>query len=192
MPASTPMPGANPAPLGLLGFGMTTVLLNLHNTGLFPLNAMVLGMGVFVGGLAQIMAGIFEFKKNNTFGTTAFCAYGVFWLSLSAAWTFPALGIADSSSSSAMGFYLVLWGLFTAGMFFGTLKLTRVHQIVFASLAVLFFLLAIADFAESSTVKMIAGIVGIICGLSAFYGAIAMVVNEQLGKTVLPMGSRGK
>jgi succinate-acetate transporter protein len=184
--------GANPAPLGLLGFGMTTVLLNLHNAGAYPLNSMIVGMGVFVGGLAQIIAGALEFKKDNTFGMTAFCAYGVFWLSLVAVWTFPSIGLAESSSSSAMGFYLMVWGLFTAGMFFGTLKLTRVHQVVFASLTVLFFLLAVADFTENPVIRTIAGVEGVFCGLSAFYGAIALVLNEQLGRTVLPMGSRGR
>ncbi len=179
---------ANPAPLGLLGFGMTTVLLNLHNAGLFPLSTMIMGMGVFVGGLAQVIAGIMEFRKNNTFGMTAFCAYGFFWLSLVAVWTFPNLGIADASSSDAMGFDLVVWGLFTAGMFFGTLRMTRVHQVVFATLAVLFFLLAIADFSGSAAVRVIAGVEGIVCGLSAFYGAIAIVLNGQFGRTILPMG----
>jgi uncharacterized protein len=191
VPHATPTEAtANPAPLGLLGFGMTTVLLNLHNAGLFPLSTMIMGMGVFVGGLAQVIAGIMEFKKNNTFGMTAFCAYGFFWLSLVAVWTFPTLGISDASSAFSMGFYLVIWGLFTAGMFFGTLKLTRVHQLVFATLAVLFFLLAAADFTGNSTVKIVAGVEGIICGLSAFYGAIALVLNEQFGRTVLPMGGR--
>jgi hypothetical protein len=182
---------ANPAPLGLLGFGMTTILLNLHNAGLFPLSTMITGMGVFVGGIAQIIAGIMEYRKNNTFGMTAFCAYGFFWLSLVAVWTFPNLGIADASSAVAMGFYLVVWGLFTAGMFFGTLRMTRVHQVVFATLAVLFFLLAISDFTGSSAVRMVAGVEGIVCGLSAFYGAIAIVLNGQFGRTILPMGVRG-
>ena len=182
---------ANPAPLGLLGFGMTTILLNLHNAGLFPLSTMIMGMGVFVGGLAQVIAGIMEFRKNNTFGMTAFCAYGFFWLSLVAVWTFPNLGIADASSATSMGFYLVLWGLFTAGMFFGTLTMTRVHQVVFATLAVLFFLLAIADFTGSGTVRTVAGVEGIVCGLSAFYGAIAIVLNGQFGRKILPMGNRG-
>ena len=126
MAAAAPKEGtANPAPLGLLGFGMTTILLNLHNAGLFPLSIMIAGMGIFVGGLAQIVAGIMEYRKNNTFGMTAFCAYGVFWLSLVAVWTFPSLGISGASSAFTMGFYLVVWGLFTTGMFFGTLKLTR-------------------------------------------------------------------
>jgi uncharacterized protein len=187
--SETPKPaGANPATLGLLGFGMTTVLLNFHNAGLFPMSTMIMAMGVFVGGFAQIIAGIMEFKNGNTFGMTAFCAYGFFWLSLVAVWTFPALGIADASSSFAMGFYLVIWGLFTTGMFFGTLKTTHVHMTVFASLAILFFLLAAADFTENPIVRTVAGLEGIVCGLSAFYGAIALVLNEQFGKTVLPMG----
>jgi uncharacterized protein len=187
--AAAPKDGlANPAPLGLIGFGMTTILLNLHNAGLFPLTTMITGMGVFVGGLAQIIAGILEYRKGNTFGMTAFCSYGVFWLSLVAVWTFPTLGIADGSSPNCMGFYLVVWGLFTTGMFFGTLKLTRVHRLVFSALAVLFFLLAAADFSGSGLVRIIAGIEGILCGLFAFYGAIALVLNEQFGKTVLPMG----
>ena len=193
MAAAAPKEGtANPAPLGLLGFGMTTVLLNLHNAGLFPLSAMVAGMGVFVGGCAQIIAGIMEYKKNNTFGMIGFCAYGFFWLSLVAIWTFPTLGIADASSAFSMGFYLVIWGLFTTGMFFGTLKMTRVHQVVFATLAVLFFLLAAADFTGNPIIKMIAGMEGIICGLSAFYGAVALVLNEIFGKTVLKMGGQKK
>jgi uncharacterized protein len=179
---------ANPAPLGLLGFGMTTILLNLHNAGLFPLSTMIMGMGIFVGGCAQIIAGVMEFRKNNTFGMTAFCAYGFFWLSLVAVWTFPSLGVSEASSEFTMGFYLAVWGLFTAGMFFGTLKLTTVHQTVFATLAVLFLLLAIADFTGNPVVRVIAGIEGIVCGLSAFYGAIALVLNEVFGKTVLPMG----
>ena len=73
---------ANPAPLGLMGFGMTTVLLNIHNTGMFPISAVILAMGIFYGGIAQIIAGCMEFKKGNTFGTTAFTSYGLFWLTL--------------------------------------------------------------------------------------------------------------
>jgi len=181
---------ANPAPLGLLGFGMTTVLLNLHNAGLYPLNSMIMGMGIFVGGLAQVIAGILESKKNNTFGTTAFSAYGLFWLSLVAIWILPAQGLAQKSCPFAMGFYLLIWGLFTAGMFVGTLKMTRVHQTIFASLAILFFLLAISDFSDSQTIKTIAGIEGVFCGFSAFYGALAQVLNEVYGRVVLPLGVR--
>ena len=179
---------ANPAPLGLIGFGMTTILLNIHNAGLYPLNSMIMGMGIFVGGLAQVIAGILEAKKNNTFGTTAFSAYGFFWLSLVAVWLMPAMGLAEKASAFSMGFYLLLWGLFTFGMFFGTLKMTKVHQIIFGSLTLLFFLLALGDFTGIHAVKTIAGIEGIFCGFSAFYGCIAQVLNEVYGKTVLPVG----
>jgi uncharacterized protein len=181
--------GANPAPLGLLGFGMTTMLLNLHNAGVFPLCPVIIGMGFFVGGLAQVIAGIMEFRKGNTFGLTAFTAYGFFWLSLVAIWLFPGAG-GSGNSPSAMGFYLALWGLFTVGMFFGTLRMTVVHQVVFASLAVLFIMLAVADFASLPVVKKAAGMEGILCGLSALYGALALVLNEATGRTVLPMGGR--
>jgi succinate-acetate transporter protein len=178
---------ANPAALGLLGFGMTTVLLNLHNAGFFPLSAMILGMGIFYGGIAQVIAGIMEWKKNNTFGTTAFTSYGLFWLSLVAIWVMPALGWTKAPDSSAMAAYLFMWGLFTAVMFFGTLKMNRALQFVFASLAILFFLLAIGNAAGNTQILKIAGWEGIICGLSAIYTALALVLNEVYGKTILPI-----
>jgi len=178
---------ANPAPLGLLGFGMTTVLLNLHNAGFFKLGTMILAMGIFYGGIAQIIAGIMEWKKNNTFGTTAFTSYGLFWLSL--VWLIVAqkLGLGDANESCAMAAYLFMWGLFTAIMFIGTLKLNKALQVVFGTLALLFFLLAIADYTGSTTIKYIAGYEGIICGLSAIYTGLAQVLNEVYGKTVAPV-----
>lgn len=178
---------ANPAPLGLTGFGLTTILLNIHNAGFYPNNSMILGMGIFVGGIAQIIAGILESKKNNTFGLTAFVAYGSFWLSLVAIWALPRLGIADKADETAMGFYLVIWGLFTFGMFIGTLRLNRALQVVFGSLVILFALLALGDFTHNPAIKVIAGYEGIICGLSAFYAAIAQVLNEVYGRVVLPV-----
>ncbi|HPS92818.1 MAG TPA: acetate uptake transporter, partial [Methanothrix sp.] len=112
---------ANPAPLGLLGFGLTTVLLNIHNAGYYELNSMILAMGIFYGGLAQIIAGIMEWKKNNTFGTTAFTSYGLFWLSLVALIFLPTLGLAQATSKPAFAAYFFMWGLFTFFMFIGTL-----------------------------------------------------------------------
>ncbi len=179
--------GANPAPLGLLGFGMTTVLLNLHNAGVFPLGSMILAMGIFYGGMAQIFAGILEWRKGNTFGTTAFTSYGLFWLSLVAHLVIPKLGWADASDSTAMAWYLLVWGVFTALMFIGTLKLNRGLQFVFASLAVLFFLLATGDAYGNSTITKIAGIEGIVCGLSAVYVGMAQVLNEVYGRVVAPV-----
>jgi uncharacterized protein len=178
---------ANPAPLGLLGFGMTTVLLNLHNAGFYSLDAMILGMGIFYGGLAQILAGIMEWKKGNTFGTVAFTSYGFFWLSLVALLVLPRLQWGEAPQTAAMVAYLVMWGLFTSAMFIGTLKLNRALQFVFASLAILFFLLAIGDGTESAAIKRLAGYEGIICGLSAIYAAMAQVLNEVYRKTVLPL-----
>jgi succinate-acetate transporter protein len=182
---------ANPAPIGLLGFGMTTILLNLHNAGLFELNAMIIGMGIFVGGIAQVFAGLLEWKKNNTFGTTAFIAYGCFWLSLVALWLIPktAMGAGYRSSESAVGWYLLVWGIFTLFMFIGTLKLSRVLQLIFLTLTILFFLLAISDFTGNANLRIIAGYEGILCGSAAFYAAVAQVLNEVYGRTVLPVGA---
>jgi succinate-acetate transporter protein len=177
---------ANPAPLGLMGFGMTTVLLNLHNMGLFKMNSMILAMGIFYGGLAQVIAGIMEFRKGNTFGTTAFTSYGLFWLSLVFLIVFPIGNPEFAPDNSAMAAYLFLWGLFTFIMFFGTLRANRALQTVFSTLALLFFLLAIARFIPM--VLSLAAAVGIFCGFSAFYLALAEVLNEAHGKTVLPIG----
>lgn len=179
---------ANPAPLGLMGFGMTTVLLNIHNAGFFPISAMILAMGFFYGGVAQIIAGIFEFRKGNTFAVTAFISYGLFWLSLVALILAPKFGWADKTPDAYMGWYLFLWGVFTLFMFIGTLKANRATQFVFGSLAVLFFLLAARDWTGLAAIGSLAGWEGIICGSSAIYLAMAEVLNERLGKTVLPVG----
>ena len=179
---------SNPAPLGLMGFGMTTVLLNLHNAGMFELSSMILGMGIFYGGLAQVIAGIMEWKKGNTFGTTAFTSFGLFWLSLVALIVMPKMGLGAAPGKAAMAAYLVMWGIFTAGLFIGTLRLNRALQLVFASLTLLFFLLALGDVTDSRTMKYIAGYEGIICGLSAIYAALAQVLNEAYGRTLAPLG----
>ena len=144
---------ANPAPLGLMGFGMTTILLNLHNVGYFALDGIILAMGIFYGGIAQIFAGLLEYKKGNTFGLTA-----------------------------------STWGVFTLFMFFGTLKGARVLQFVFFSLTVLFALLAIGNIAGNAAIIHFAGWIGLICGASAIYLAMGEVLNEQFGRTVLPIG----
>ncbi|WP_348944286.1 acetate uptake transporter [Chitinibacter sp. FCG-7] len=179
---------ANPAPLGLMGFGMTTVLLNLHNAGLFELNAMILAMGIFYGGLAQVIAGVLESKKNNTFGMTAFTSYGMFWLTLVALIVMPQLGIATKASEHAMAWYLLVWGIFTAFLFVGTLRMNFITQFIFGSLTLLFALLAIGDFTGSAAIKTIAGYEGIICGAAAIYSAMGQILNEIYGREVLPLG----
>src|SRR5437868_2811386 len=179
----------NPAPLGLLGFGMTTVLLNLHNAGFYELNSMVLAMGICYGGAAQIIAGIMEWRKGNSFATTAFVSYGLFWLSLVTLIILTKLGWTAASNDTAMAAYLAMWGLFTAVMFIGTLRLNRALQIVFATLTILFFLLAIGDFtAASPGFKHFTGYEGILCGFSAIYAGLAQLLNELSHKIVLPLG----
>ena len=184
---------ANPAPLGLLGFGMTTVLLNLHNAGFYELNSMILAMGICYGGIAQIIAGMMEWKKGNTFATTAFISYGLFWLSLVALIVLAKLGWGAASNDTAMAAYLAMWGLFTAVMFVGTLRLNRALQVVFGTLAILFFLLAYGDYTSASAgFKHFTGYEGIVCGFSAIYTGLAQVLNELFGKTVLPLGPVNK
>ena len=180
---------ANPGPLGLLGFGMTTVLLNLHNAGLLPLSIAIVAMGIALGGLAQIIAGIRELCQGNTFGGTAFTAYGLFWWSLVLIWVNPfAQAGIEGASKVAMGYYLLLWGIFTLFMFIGTFKHNRATQVVFGSLTVLFMLLALGDFTGCHTITIVAGVVGIFCGLSAIYSAMGQILNAEFGKTVLPLG----
>lgn len=179
---------ANPAPLGLCAFGMTTVLLNLHNAGFFEMNSMIFAMGIFYGGLAQVIAGIIEAKKNNTFGLTAFTSYGFFWLSLVGLLVMPKLGWVPMASEGAMEAYLGIWGVFTLCLFFGTLRLNRALQVVFGTLTILFFLLVAGDATGNTAVKHFAGYEGIFCGLSAIYTGIAVVLNEVYGRSVLPIG----
>ncbi len=181
---------ANPAPLGLMGFGMTTILLNLHNAGFFELDVLIMAMGIFFGGIAQIFAGLLEYKKGNTFGLTAFTSYGAFWLTLVAIWLLPKMGAGAPADTYFMGAYLALWGVFTLFMFFGTLIGPRMLQFVFGSLTVLFALLAIAHFVGNESITHIAGWIGIICGASAIYLAMGEVLNEQFGRTVLPIGEK--
>jgi len=192
---------ANPGPLGLMAFGMTTLLLNIHNAGIYEMNTMILAMGVFYGGIAQVIAGIMEWRKNSTFGMTAFLSYGLFWLTLVGLIAFPKWMGIDAPSETAMGYYLLAWGVFTGLMFVATLRINRSLQAVFLSLTVLFALLAFRDWAGGSasaetflgvsgvTWGKIAGWEGIFVALTAMYGSIAQVWNELYGRVVLPLGT---
>ena len=177
---------ANPGPLGLLGFGMTTILLNLHNAGIIELSVVIASMGFALGGFAQIIAGIFEMKQGNTFAGTAFIAYGSFWWSLVYIWFNPAdkMGSADGKS---MGFYLLIWGVFSLFMYIGTLKHKRGIQITFLTLTILFLGLAVYDFSGVAVIGVISGIIGIFCGASAFYNAVAQVLKEEYGREILKL-----
>ena len=179
---------ANPAPLGLFGFGMTTILLNLHNAGYFEMNAMIYAMGIFFGGMAQIVAGVMESKKNNSFGFTAFIAYGFFWLTLVGLLVLPKLGWAAPASNEGMIAYLVMWGIFTAILFIGTLRISKALQFVFATLTILFFLLAMGDATGNATLKLFTGYEGIVCGTSAVYTGGATLLNEVYGREIFPLG----
>jgi len=183
---------ANPAPLGLCAFGMTTVLLNLHNAGYYPLDSMILAMGIFYGGIAQVIAGAMEWKKKNTFATLAFTSYGMFWLTLVALIVMPKLGWMDKPTEPAFASYLIVWGIFTSFLFIGTFRLNRALQFVFGSLVVLFFLLAYKHATGDASLEHFTGFEGIICGASAIYTGMAQVLNEVYGKTLLPIGPMKK
>jgi succinate-acetate transporter protein len=180
---------ANPAPLGLMGFGLTTILLNLHNIGLFGLGSMILSMGIFYGGIAQIIAGIMEWKKKNTFGTVAFTSYGFFWITFVGLIVFPKFGFTEAPDTKAMVAFLFFWGFFSLILFMGTFKMNKIMISVFATLTVLFFLLAVGDMLNSHAIKTLAGYEGIVCGLLAVYASSAQILNEIYGREVLPLGT---
>ncbi len=177
---------ANPAPLGLIAFGLTTVLLNFHNAGFYPLSSMILAMGLAYGGTAQIIASAMEYKNGNTFATVAFGSYGLFWYSFAILLLLPKMGLAAAPDTASMATYLFMWGVFTAVMFVGTLKISRGLQVIFSTLAILFFLLALGDITGNTTITLIAGYEGILTGLSAMYVGLAEVINETHGRDVLP------
>jgi hypothetical protein len=180
----------NPGPVGLLGFGMTTVLLNIHNAGFTNLDDHILAMGIFVGGLAQVIAGILENKRGNTFASTAFTLYGFFWIAL--VWL-----VYHTHTAGGLATFLMIWGVFSAFMFIGTFKLNKALQVIFGTLTLLFALLVIGNYAIAAgavdmgkSILHVAGYEGIICGGSAIYLAAAEVLNEVYGKEVLPIGAK--
>lgn len=186
---------ANPAVLGLTCFGLTTLLLNLHNAGLFKMDTTIFGLGLFVGGLAQVIAGIMEYRKGNTFATTAFLAYGTFWIALVFAIIFKGhiaatrplfAALTTETSERGLAWFLFLWGVFTLFMTIGTFRINRVLQFVFVTLTVLFFMLAIGIGWDLSGVVKAAGIVGIFTGAAALYLAMAENLEEIYGKVILP------
>jgi len=187
---------ANAAPLGLMAFGLTTVLLNVHNAGLIPLSGIILAMAVFYGGIAQIIAGIMEWKKNSTFGMTAFLSFGFFWVTFAGLFAFPkwigSAGLELGATSTALGYYLLAWALFVGLMFVGSLRINRALQFVFLSATVLLLLLAIGEWTGNEMFTKIAGWEGIVCGLSAVYTSIAQVWNELYDRVVLPLGPYNK
>ncbi len=179
---------ANPGPLGLAAFGLTTLILNFVNAEIIPSEAigMVLPMGIFYGGACQVYAGMWEMKKGNTFGATAFTSYGAFWLGLALIFILQFAGVIPPVPKSGMAVLLGAWGIFTAYMTVATLKKPKALQLVFITLTILFFLLAIGQF--SHTVHVIAGYEGIFTALTALYLSAAEVINETYGREILPIG----
>jgi succinate-acetate transporter protein len=179
---------ANPAPLGLAGFGLTTLILNIVNADLIAKESigMVLPVGLFYGGLAQFLAGMWEMKKNNTFGFTAFSSFGAFWMALALMVILEDTEVVEPVPKNGLSVFLCAWGLFTGYMTIGTLKISRALQMVFGTLTILFFLLAWGE--HNETVMKVAGWEGILCAASALYASAAQVINESWGRYVLPLG----
>jgi succinate-acetate transporter protein len=193
VPEQTIAPRANPAPLGLAGFGLTTVVLSSINAGLLTgdapgLVAVVVPLAFAYGGVAQIITGILEFKNGNTLGTVAFTSYGLFWWWYAfLLWTAGA-GWIKPPSAPAVGATLLMWGVFTFMLWIATFRLSRCVWSIFLFLWITFFLLAAGDLGLGAQWRTLGGWMGLLTGLDAMYGAFAEVVNSTFGKTVLPLG----
>jgi len=175
---------ANPAPLGLAGFALTTFVLSLVNAGVIDATGeqTVLALALAYGGLAQFAAGMWEFKNGNTFGATAFSSYGAFWFSFAFfVWQF-----ASAPTGAAVGTYLLAWGIFTFYMWIATLKHPRPVMIVFLLLWITFLLLALGEYAGSDTIHKIGGVVGILTAIAAWYASARTIINEAFGRELLP------
>jgi succinate-acetate transporter protein len=179
---------ANPAPLGFTGLGLSAVLLSLSYIGVYPVESMIVSMSIFLGGFAQVFAGIMAWKKGDIFAGTAFSAFGLFWFSLAGLIIMPAIGWAEASSGIAMAAYLFTWGVYTFVMLIITMKIgVKALQFVFVTLFTLFMLLAVVNATGNAGLLVVAGYVGLIMGLGSLYTALAMVMNEIHGKTIAPL-----
>ena len=174
----------NPGALGLAGFGFNTILLQIHNLGLTP-NVEPLLYGFFWGGIAQIIAGVIDGRRGDTFGLTAFTSYGVFWIGLSFMFLMQWLGVV-TLSNSGLAWTFIMWGIFTGYMTVATFRISRVHVFVFVTLTILFGLLAAVFFGVLSA--RVAAVEGLFCGGAAVYGSAAVILNAVYGRWVLPIG----
>jgi uncharacterized protein len=179
---------ANPTPLGFTGLGLSAVLLSLSYIGLFPVDSMIVAMAIFLGGFAQVFAGLMAWKKGSVFGGTAFCAFGLFWFSLAGLLLMPSLGWIEAPTPISLASYLFLWGVYTFVMLIATLKLgSKAIMFIFVTLFLLFILLAIVNATGNTGLLVIAGYVGLIMGLAALYTALGIVLNDAYGKTIVPI-----
>jgi uncharacterized protein len=185
---------ADPAPLGLAAFALTTFVLSFFNAGLVSDGGepIVFGLALAYGGIAQVLAGMWEFKNNNTFGATAFTSFGAFWLSLFAFEQFYAADVPAANVGDAVGLYLIAWGIFTAYMWVASFRVSMAVMSVFALLTATFFFLGIGDAAANDTITHIGGGLGIATAVAAWYASFAGVTNKTFGRAVLPVGSLKK
>jgi uncharacterized protein len=190
---TTPAAPANPAALGLVGFGLTTVLLSLVNAGVLPPGGegVVIPLALTYGGLIQIIAGIFEFKVGNTFGMTAFLSYGAFWWWFAIMLLMNHAGMIDlKSAGPTVGVALLLWGVLTLYLWVATFRLSRLLFLVFLTLWVTFFLLGLGAALGQPGLSRLGGWLGLVCGSLAVYGSFAITANSAFGRSVLPLGER--
>jgi uncharacterized protein len=178
---------ANPAPLGLCAFGMTTILLSVHNAGVTGLTSPIIAMALFYGGLAQLIVGLMEWKKNNTFGMVTFGSFGLFWISFASILILPVTGLAKAPSPVDLAAFLTVWGILIFGLFICSLRMHRLLQVTLAAVLLLVVLLVAASLTGSTMIHTVAGITGIIAGALALYMGMGAVINEIYGSRVLPV-----
>jgi succinate-acetate transporter protein len=180
---------ADPGPLGLAAFALTTFVLSMFNSGLMggAGKPIVFGLAFAYGGFAQLLAGMWEFRTGNTFGATAFTSFGAFWISYFVYVTFFADKIPAADTGHAVGLYLIAWGIFTTYMFVASLRTTTAIAVVFALLAVTFFLLGIGDAGGNENIEKLGGYFGLATAAAAWYASFAVVTNSTFGRTVLPV-----
>ncbi|WP_330217441.1 acetate uptake transporter [Methanosphaerula palustris] len=178
---------ANPAPLGLCAFGMTTLLLSFHNVGITALTSTIFAMALLYGGLAQVIVGTMEWRKSNTFGLLTFGSFGFFWITFATLLILPTLGLAKAPGPIEMALFLGVWDILAIGLFICSLKMDKVLQITLLALVVTFILLMAAQITASSTILTLGGAVGIITGALALYLGLGQVINEVYGRKVVPV-----
>lgn len=178
---------ANPAPLGLCAFGMTTIVLSLHNAGITALGSPILAMALFYGGIAQFVAGILEWKKNNTFGLLTFGSFGFFWISFATIFLLPVLGLSGNPGAVDIAAFLGVWGIFALGLFICTLKMHRILAVTLFFVVLLVAVLVTATLTGNETIHLLGGMTGIITGSLALYIGLGQVINEVYGEKVFPV-----
>lgn len=178
---------ANPAPIGLCAFGMTTIMLSVHNMGITALASPIIAMALFYGGLGQVIVGIMEWKKNNTFGLLTFGSFGFFWISFATLLILPELGLSKAPGPGEFAVFLGVWSILAFGLFICSFKIHKVLMITLLVLVVTFILLIAAQLTANSSILTLAGVMGIIPGALALYMGLGQVINEVFGRKVIPV-----